>query len=445
MKRTALLIAVLLLAHGMRLQSQHPAIQPMLAAVSADSLVRYDAALVQASGYYSRVAFTPGNDSSVGYIYRMLKRYPAITRVELDTFFVDDSVSRAAGYAKKPLFNVFGIIPGKANSKTAVVIGAHLDSYAGRESTWIDHWKTIRAPGADDNGSGVSTVLEAARIFGSGASFGFTNDRPIIFALFNAEEAGRAYQVYLYGSSHFAARLKAEGYSIAAMINIDMVGFNTNLTMDVVSDNPSIPIGQTAVAVNSQYGLGLAMNPAPFVYATYSDHSSFWNQGFPAVLLIEHAPPNQSTSNYTINSLYHTSHDTLGALNPELMKRSAQAAIGTAAMYAVNPFNSSVKRLNAQAPAAFALEQNFPNPFNPSTTLRFSIAETRFVELRVVDVLGRVVATLVHERMQPGTYAIDWNAAALPSGMYVAEFRAWNAEGRREQVFLETKKLLMQK
>jgi hypothetical protein len=450
MKKLAVLI-ILLCLRAAGADAQNSAVQAMLNTVSADSLMSYDAALERASGYFSRVAYTPGNDSSVQYIYRTLKRYPAaITRVERDTFYVDSTTygSAKAPYNTRPLYNVFGMIKGKKDTMTVVVVGAHLDTYAGRESTWTTQWQTIRAPGADDNGTGVSAVLESARIFANAAQFGFSNDYTIVFAAFNAEEASvpeLTYPLYLYGSSHLATRLRLEGYKVAAMINIDMVGFNKNLTSNIVSDSKSLPIAQTSIAVNAQYGLGLAMNAPPFDSARYSDHSSFWGNGFPAILLIEHAPPNVSSSNYTINTLYHTSHDTLGAVNPELVKRSTELAIGTAAYYAVSHSSSSVTRLGSQAPAAFSLAQNFPNPFNPSTTLRFSIAESRFVDLRIVDVLGREVATLVKEPMQPGTYSVDWNAGGLPSGMYVAVLRAVAINRTAQPVFIETKKLLMQK
>ncbi len=74
--------------------------------------------------------------------------------------------------------------------------------------------------------------------------------------------------------------------------------------------------------------------------------------------------------------------------------------------------------VNVSAPQAFHLEQNFPNPFNPITKVRFAIGEGGFVTLKVFDVLGREVATLVHEVMRPGKYERVFDATGLASGMY---------------------------
>ncbi|HLP18063.1 MAG TPA: FG-GAP-like repeat-containing protein [Bacteroidota bacterium] len=88
-------------------------------------------------------------------------------------------------------------------------------------------------------------------------------------------------------------------------------------------------------------------------------------------------------------------------------------------------------------PDHFALEQNFPNPFNPSTQIRFSIAAASSVQLKVYDILGREVATLVHETLRPGVYTVPWNASSLPSGIYIYRLNAGN--------FVSTKKLSLQK
>lgn len=70
------------------------------------------------------------------------------------------------------------------------------------------------------------------------------------------------------------------------------------------------------------------------------------------------------------------------------------------------------------APLAFRLEQNYPNPFNPITNLQFTIVRRQLTTLRVHDLLGRGVATLVNEVKQSGAYSVQWDASGLPSGVY---------------------------
>ncbi len=75
-------------------------------------------------------------------------------------------------------------------------------------------------------------------------------------------------------------------------------------------------------------------------------------------------------------------------------------------------------------PGGFALHQNFPNPFNPGTSIRFSIPENSVATLRVFDILGREVDVLVHERLSAGEYTVRFNAGHLPSGTYIYQLRA---------------------
>jgi hypothetical protein len=84
------------------------------------------------------------------------------------------------------------------------------------------------------------------------------------------------------------------------------------------------------------------------------------------------------------------------------------------------------------------LSQNFPNPFNPSTEIRFSVGAYGFTSLRVYDVLGREVAILVNEKKSAGTYTLTWSAAAnIPSGVYFYRLSAGS--------FAEVKKLVLLK
>ena len=79
-------------------------------------------------------------------------------------------------------------------------------------------------------------------------------------------------------------------------------------------------------------------------------------------------------------------------------------------------------------PDSFSLEQNYPNPFNPSTKIKFTIpavtlngVEESIITLKIYDILGREITTLVNEEKPAGTYEINFNADNLPSGMYLAQ------------------------
>ncbi|HXG00278.1 MAG TPA: alpha-amylase family glycosyl hydrolase, partial [Bacteroidota bacterium] len=96
---------------------------------------------------------------------------------------------------------------------------------------------------------------------------------------------------------------------------------------------------------------------------------------------------------------------------------------------------NEVRRTDAELPRGYALLQNYPNPFNPATTIGFSIQVSGFVSLKVYDVLGREVATLVNGVLQPGNYEVTWNAAGVSSGVYLYRLVAGG--------FVETKKMVL--
>ncbi len=80
----------------------------------------------------------------------------------------------------------------------------------------------------------------------------------------------------------------------------------------------------------------------------------------------------------------------------------------------------------ANIPNKFNLNQNYPNPFNPSTSIKFELPEASFVNLTIYNVLGAEVATLVNEKLEPGTYTKNFNASKLTSGIYFYRLTAGN-------------------
>jgi len=77
-------------------------------------------------------------------------------------------------------------------------------------------------------------------------------------------------------------------------------------------------------------------------------------------------------------------------------------------------------------PAVYKLNQNYPNPFNPSTIINYQIPEEGFVTLKIYDILGKEVKTLVNENNQAGNYNIRFDASDLASGIYIYQIRVNN-------------------
>jgi hypothetical protein len=83
-----------------------------------------------------------------------------------------------------------------------------------------------------------------------------------------------------------------------------------------------------------------------------------------------------------------------------------------------------VEGTNSNIPSKFSMQQNYPNPFNPSTRIEYTIPEESFVQLKVYDIVGNELTTLVNEYQPAGTFRAEFNAANLSSGIYIAKLTA---------------------
>jgi hypothetical protein len=127
----------------------------------------------------------------------------------------------------------------------------------------------------------------------------------------------------------------------------------------------------------------------------------------------------KSTSSYHSYTYLQTSDQ---VSKPGWYYISTNDAGDTIAIYLIRAYASIVTGINKEnaeiAPAAYSLSQNFPNPFNPSTNIRFDLARDGFVSLKVYDILGNEIKTLVNGFKSKGKYNIVFNATGLPSGVY---------------------------
>jgi hypothetical protein len=96
---------------------------------------------------------------------------------------------------------------------------------------------------------------------------------------------------------------------------------------------------------------------------------------------------------------------------------------------------SNIIDIEISSPDIFNLAQNYPNPFNPTTNIQYALRSGQFVSLKVYDVLGNEVATVVNEEKPAGIYEVNYNAANLPSGVYLYQLKAGE--------FIKTKKMIL--
>ena len=204
--------------------------------------------------------------------------------VEQQDFYVNSWVG--SGQAAP---NVIGIQRGTLYPDTYVVCGSHFDSF-----TWDVLYGGGTAPGADDNATGVASVLESARIMTQ-----YEFEYSIIYCAYGAEEEG------LYGSEAYASRCQEEGMDILGYFNNDMNGYlyGDVIHIDCIYPNSVAPIGDYYMNVGSVYFPELPIRHVNFNEGD-SDHTSFNNHGYMGIY------PFEDYENYS--PYIHTTNDIIG-------------------------------------------------------------------------------------------------------------------------------------
>jgi hypothetical protein len=211
-----------------------------------------------------------------------------------------DPFSFEGNYASR---NIVAVIPGKVAPARMILACAHYDSTSNNPR--------VSAPGADDNASGTAALLELARILAT-EKFDFS----IVLLCVSAEEWG------LYGSAHYARQARQEGAEIIAVVNLDMIAYpgSQQRVLDVIGNRQSEWLADRFIAIAQPY-VGLRLTKVIDPSLTWSDHSSFWDQGFAALCGIE-------DSN---NPYYHRSSDTLETLDLFFATEAVQASLAAVA------------------------------------------------------------------------------------------------------------------
>jgi len=216
------------------------------------------------------------------------------------------------------MHNIIASLPAlNSANKKVYIICAHYDSKASKEKDWNPVIST--APGADDNATGVAAMLEISKILGSTR---FPNE--IKFIAFDAEEIGEL------GSKHFAQNAREQKLDIAAVINLDMIGYNWHFdSIDAITDSSSSWIADYLPTISEWYEIDIKSNKVLDATIDCGDHKAFWDYGYDAIMLIENATPWWSDADYYANEFYHTYKDTYDKVNIELVRKVTQLTLAT--------------------------------------------------------------------------------------------------------------------
>ena len=216
--------------------------------------------------------------------------------------------------------NIILIVPGHGTqANESVLMTAHMDS--------ISTDSLNLAPGAEDNGSGVATLLEAARLFRH-----YQFDRTVKIIFFTGEEQG------LYGSRAYVADHSHELSNIVGVVNLDMFGYDDDddhcFELHIGTLTASDTIGQCFVNTINAYGLNLSYDYLTDSATTYSDHASFWDEDVGAIEVLENFYDNGQLTGCVgsdRNPHYHKTTDTLDNMNLPTAFEIAKGGIATTA------------------------------------------------------------------------------------------------------------------
>lgn len=342
----------------------------------------------------------PENENAVNWIHDRFAAMGYGSAPGMDLAF--HSYSQSGMIRRNVVATLHGDVP------EVVYVTGHFDATSGTDE--------ICAPGADDNASGTVAVLEAARVMAQ-LPGGF--HRTLKFATFNGEEQG------LRGSSAYVNMIAGQGEVVAGVYNADMIAYRgvdpapadswmfINAASSFLAD---ILVDAVDLYLPGQLGpiVGGAL-------VTASDHASFWNRGYPAILVIE-----SKLFGGELSPWYHTCDDVIANYVDEIdfAVRNTRAIIAAAAIVA-RDYQPGTSAPAVDAAGAARLLAPFPSPMRDGAELSFVLPSAQPVRLEMVDVRGRRVRTLVRSPRGEGAHAVRWDGrddAGVPvgAGIYFA-------------------------
>ena len=307
---------------------EDPRIRKMLDQVNMDSL---EATVQHLQDYGSRIWDSDNAFAASDWIAGRMEALGL--EVEQQSFYA--STWMGSGNAAP---NVIGIQRGTLYPDTYVVCGSHFDSFS-----YEAMFGGGTAPGADDNATGVASVLESARIMTQ-----YEFEYSIIYCAYGCEEMG------LYGSEAYASRCQEQGMDIIGYFNNDMNGYlyGDQIHIDCIYPNSVEPIGTYYMNVGEVYYPDLPIRHVNFNEGD-SDHTSFNNHGYMGIYPFEDYQ-NYSPYIHTVNDLIGTSVNSF-----EMSQQYCQMNIACLAEIA-NPVGETVGMLTFDVDTLWMTETNYP-------------------------------------------------------------------------------------
>jgi hypothetical protein len=348
---------------------------------------------------YSRYWGSPSNPKAAQYIYQKFQSYGINVRYQ--------NISSSC-------VNVIGKITGTTYPEQYYILCGHYDNF--KLDPIPGPLDTV--PGADDNVSSISGILETAKLLAN-----YPLMYTVLFIAFDEEEKG------LIGSLAFADSAVSQGMNLKGVINLEVLGYDSDNDGKymLITNGNSDSLASYFLNAVQVYQIGL-LGRKNF-NGGYSDHYSFWLKGFKA---ITHA---QSDSDFT--PYEHTKYDTYDKFNQNYFLKMVKAAFVTLTSLATNQTSIGIKNISNKIPEKCFIGQNYPNPFNPLSTIKFDLPENANTKLVVYDIEGREISVLVDGYLKAGSYIIDWNGSNYSSGVYFYRLES----GR----FTQTKKMILLK
>ena len=135
----------------------------------------------------------------------------------------------------------------------------------------------------------------------------------------------------------------------------------------------------------------------------------------------------------------------VGSLAQPIRQHPGQLTSGQLWYLPVRIITTEAAQRDNSIPAKFSLDQNYPNPFNPTTTIKFTLPEASRVTLKLFNILGKELATLVDKEMETGVHKVLFDAKNFASGVYFYRIQAKSEDSDSRQTFVRSKKLILLK